>query len=202
MGSFLSGRYGKRTSRGTTDDYYVLDVRFLSRESLLVPGTFFTLTWTQRREPAVTENFAVGASGLTIGRATVGLEWWRCPLGGHRPWLLCPSCGGRACLLYRAPGGYACRRCLKLAWPVERENREDRRHRKANKVISRSKMDSSRKYGKPRWMRWPTFRKQEEAAEAAGEVIAERHDRLIDRIEAIDAWTPKRRGRPAKAGNS
>ena len=186
MGNFLSGRYGKRTNRPTTDDYYVLDVRFLSKEKLLAPGTFFSLVWTRRGEPAVTEYFAIGASGLTIGRCFVGLERFPCALGGHRPWLLCPSCKGRACVLYRAPGGYACRGCLGLSWPVENESRADRAERAAMKIMKRAKMDSSRKGYKPKWMRWPTFRKQEEAAEAAGEVIAEHHDRLLGLIRCAE----------------
>lgn len=189
MGSILSGRYGRRTNRRTTDDYLSFDVRYLARKALLKPGSVFTLTWTKRGKTVDSLAATAEAGRLIVansyGGYPVRLEWTRCRLGGRRAWFRCPQCGRRCCLLYRA-WGYACRECLRLAYPVEREGRLARAERRAWKIIGRGKSESSRKYGKPKWQRWPTFWRLFNEAEAAVDHVDVRQDRIMAMVRAVD----------------
>lgn len=205
MGSILSGWYARRTNRLTTDNCLALDVRYLAREAILKPGQRFTLTWAERGVAVASVGVVVGSGSMTIsdtdGHYPIRLEWMPCTLGGRRAFFRCPRCGRRCCLLYGGVRGFACRECLRLAYPVEREGRLDRAERRARKIISRGQYDWNRKDFKPKWMRWATYRRQEDAAEAAVEHIDVRHDYLVGMLRAADARAtqPRRgRGRPRK----
>lgn len=56
--------------------------------------------------------------------------------GGSRWWLISPrpDCGRRGDLVYPAGGEFNCRRCLALAYELQRENRRFRALRRAQKI--------------------------------------------------------------------
>jgi hypothetical protein len=102
--------------------------------------------------------------------------------GGRRLWLLCPrtNCARRCRVLYREwdtnPRAFACIRCARLAYSTQRESREDRLERRADRLASRLRLEpgSTNTYLKPKWMRYKTFQ------------------RIIDEIERMDSeWAPK-----------
>src|SRR3990172_2521577 len=129
MGSVLSGRYGRRSSRATVHDCLALDVRFLGRKSLLAAGSCFLLSWTQQGQTVDSLSATVEEKRLIIAGAygcdAVSLDSTAAGFGGRRAWFRCPRCGRRCAPPYRA-GGFACRVCLHLAYPVQREGRYDR----------------------------------------------------------------------------
>ena len=69
----------------------------------------------------------------------VPLAWTPCYFGGMRTWLLCPECGRRCAKLYRLPGCWSaiCRRCARLTYTCQAENRSRRATRRARKVRER-----------------------------------------------------------------
>jgi len=144
MGGFGSGRRNQ-IGRPTTSDYpATLDVSWLNREGLLVPGMTATLRWSMRGETVGTlwvhtEEDRVTFRPVSLeGDASgpeqaVHLDWSHCHLGGQRPWFRCPVCSRRVALLYGA-GQWACRHCLNLAYASQREKPHVRALRKVDRL--------------------------------------------------------------------
>ena len=91
----------------------------------------------------------------------VHVDWTACNLGGQRPWFLCPArgCGRRVAILYGS-GIFACRNCYQLAYPSQRETRDDRALRRADRIRAKSGWESGIGNGwgpKPKGMHWHTF---------------------------------------------
>lgn len=94
MGSFLSGWYGRRSSRPKDDELPRIGVNDLARRKLLRPGASFEIRW--KREGA---SLRVDATegGLTLAykrdglirHQSVTIERIACSLGGVRPLFLC-----------------------------------------------------------------------------------------------------------------
>jgi hypothetical protein len=91
----------------------------------------------------------------------VTLEWTASHLGGRRAWFRCPArgCGRRVAVLY---GGsiFACRYCHRLAYDSQRERRDDRMTRRADKIRQRLGWEPGILNGdgdKPKGMHWQTY---------------------------------------------
>ena len=105
----------------------------------------------------------------------IAIAWTNCHLGGGRPWMICPECGRRVGVLYHLFGPYACRRCLKLAYPSNRERPFQRTIRRARKMRLRlggsaNLLDPRPK--KPSRMRWAVFLRMRRDLDAAEQQLA------------------------------
>ena len=78
--------------------------------------------------------------------------------GGERRWFKC-DCNRRCRVIYFASSGWRCRRCYRLAYQCQREDRGQRCQRRANKIIKRLGEDlyDDCYPPKPKWMRWRTY---------------------------------------------
>lgn len=174
MGGFGSGR--GQSGKDTTSDYRALDVRQLQRDGLLTQGRSFGWNWTRDGETvasiqvrAETDKVILnyrhksGGSDWQPMDYPVRLDWTGCTLGGRRAWLLCPvrGCGRRVALLYIGGSGiFACRHCYKLAYASQRETRDDRAMRRADRIRDRLGWEAGILNGegdKPKGMHWRTF---------------------------------------------
>ncbi len=174
MGGWGSGR--GQSGRDTTSDYRALDVRRLQRDGLLKPGKSFGWNWMRRGETVTsiqirseTERIILnyqhksGGSDWQPMDYPVRVAWTDCTLGGRRAWLLCPArgCGRRVALLYIGGSGiFACRHCYNLAYASQRETRDDRAARRADRIRERLGWEAGILNGvgdKPKGMHWRTF---------------------------------------------
>jgi len=69
----------------------------------------------------------------------VALEWTPCNFGGERPWFICPgvACGRRVAILYGQGKYFLCRHCYDLRYESQREDKNDRALRRAQKIRKR-----------------------------------------------------------------
>ena len=185
MGGPGSGRHRHSDAKSTTDDYRSLDVRFLAREGMLMPGHSGSVSWTRNGEAVasivvrceedhviLTYRHRCGGDDWTDEEYPVRFARTPCHLGGSRPWFICPAkgCGRRVAILYGG-GIFACRHCYRLAHASSREDASGRAMRQADRLRARLGWESgiaNPKGGKPKWMRWRTF-----------ESLAAQHDRLV-----------------------
>lgn len=171
MGGFGSGRHG---GKSTTGDMLALDIRRLSRESLLKPGRSFNWKWSRGGEAVGNINIRTDVDRVTLDYRVrdhggewqamnypVRITWTPCTYGGRRAWWFCPvaGCGRRVAILY---GGkvYACRHCYQLAYRTQREQAHDRAGSKADKLRDRLQWEQGILNGngdKPKGMHWATF---------------------------------------------
>lgn len=78
-----------------------------------------------------------------------------CHYGGFRYFARCRYCERRTKTLYLCDKVMACRRCLRMAYPTQNTTLEMRLHWKQSKLEKKI----GRGWDKPKWMRWPTFRR-------------------------------------------
>lgn len=158
MGGYGSGRNRWRI-RHLVSDVPSVDVRSLARQ----------MRQDGRRASS-------GARIHIKGAATVAIvsERVTTPGGnaGERPWFVCPRCCRRCCIIYLPREGAGCRRCSRLRYVSQYQDREQRALATQRQICERldpaagSWLDPFPK--KPPGMRWVTY------------------DRLQDRYH--DAW--------------
>ena len=178
----ITQSHGKRGGRLTTDDYLFIDVNHFKREGLLTPPSWFSWEWKRRGKVVDSIRVTVKVDRIVIDGQDILIEWWGCPLGGKRPWFHCPSCAKRCCHLYKANSSFACKTCLNLVWKVWHERPARRALRRAEKVSHKVKFDFSRKGYKPKWQRWPTFKRLQAEGDKALDVISSDEDKLLDKL--------------------
>jgi hypothetical protein len=154
VGSGNRYRFDKKTTTGQCNG---LDVRKLYRDGLLKPGTRFRSSWSRfGRDTGSMGGFVSGTQVILSYRhrrgsggdwegvkEPVSLEWTPCNFGGERPWFVCPGVvNGVACcrtvaILY-GPGKYfLCRHCYDLRYKSQREDKQVRALRRAQKISTR-----------------------------------------------------------------
>ena len=149
MGGYGSGR--RWSCKATTSGYYRLDVRWLQRKGLLLPGRYSPLTWSRDGQPIGRINLRSEIDRVILSyrhrrldeswqerEYSVTLEWTRCYYGGSRPWFRCPAsgCGHRVAVLYGSVI-YACRQSHQLADESQREPAYRRALGRAQAIIER-----------------------------------------------------------------
>lgn len=151
MGGIGSGRQTHVGARDTTESYRSIDVRWLKREGMLVPGVNRRISWL--RDGAVVASIDTRAEPgrviLTYRHRSRDADWedkvypvylatTPCHMGGERHWFLCPAqgCRARVALLYDG-AIFACRKCHQLAYPSQREDAGDRAARRAHRIRDR-----------------------------------------------------------------
>ena len=168
MGGFGSGRRSKWL---TVEDSLELSVSLLNQESLLADGTHRkgSFAWPEEQEVSFEidlrdpdEPWLRLAYSLTQESLDyrVGLESTSPHFGGLRWWFSCESCQRRSGKLYLPTGEkfFRCRRCHKLVYEAQRENRGSRLLRKAGKIRYRLGGSSNNPFPeKPKHMHWSTY---------------------------------------------
>jgi hypothetical protein len=157
MGGVGSGNWYRFDKKTTTDECHSVDVRYLHRHDLLIPGRWFSLRWSRAdRETGSIRGAVEGAERpeqmILLYRhrsgpggewedvqEPVALTWTACNFGGERPWFVCPGAryGRRVAVLY-GPGRYfLCRHCYDLVYERQRENEMNRALRRAQAIRER-----------------------------------------------------------------
>ena len=175
MGGRGSGRKSHWAERNTTDDYRVLDVRWLKREGSLEPGAVKIVHWfvKNRKLGEIIVSAIPNAVVLTYRVRQQGEDWKDVSYtvrltttpgtkGGQRIWFLCPTddCNRRVAALY---GGviFACRHCHGLVYESQYEDALNRLRRRAGKVRNRlGQPNDVRKaayFEKRKGMHWTTY---------------------------------------------
>ena len=157
MGGLGSGNRYRFDKKTTTGECNGLDVRKLHREGALRPGALFSSSWSgfDRETGSISGSVSrdrvilsyrhrsgLGADWEDV-KEPVPLEWTPCNFGGERPWFVCPgvvnriACGRRVAILY-GPGKYfLCRHCYDLRYESQREDKNNRALRRAQKIRTR-----------------------------------------------------------------
>lgn len=174
MGGMGSGRHWYWGASNTTDDYRAIDVRRWQRDGLLVPHQSFGWQWSRDGEEVASIHVRPESDRVVLiyrhresgeewqdKNYPVYLDWTDCNLGGQRPWFLCPAhgCGRRVAILYSG-SIFACRHCYQLAYPSQREARDDRAARRAERIRAKLGWEPGILNGdgwKPKGMHWNTF---------------------------------------------
>jgi len=175
MGGMGSGRRSQG-GKNTTSDYRALDVRRMQRDGLLAAGKSFGWSWTRNGEKVASINVRTEADRVILDyrhqsggggewkseNYPVRIEWTPCNYGGARAWFLCPAqgCGRRVAKLFLGSAIFACRHCYRLVYACQRETREDRAARRADRIRDRLGWEVgilNGEGGKPKGMHWGTF---------------------------------------------
>lgn len=134
-------------------------------------------------------------------RASVAVEWEPCRFGGQRPWFRCPRCGARRARMFLRVSGVACRKCHGLAYHSQRLDASARAHRRGMRLMQRLglsreeahrvSLEPRRGAPKPPRMRWATFDRIVDEAEAAEtarwEALMPSMERFLTRMERARA---------------
>ena len=171
MGGRGSGRCSSYSGKAETSDSMPLDIRKITRKSLLVPGNGFSWQWlVNDRQVAgisirvdfdqgMVLSYRMKSTGEVVEQR-VQTQTSPCHLGGQRHWFTCPRCSKRVAVLY-APGRYfACRRCGGLGYATQKEGTGDRASTRADKLRKRLSWEAgilNGDGGKPKGMHWNTF---------------------------------------------
>jgi hypothetical protein len=204
MGGEGSGNWYRFDKKTTTGECHSLDVRYLHREGLLIPGHSFSLRWSRAgRETGSIGGVVSGDSQpeqITLlyrhrrgpggewedVRECVPLSWTECNFGGERPWFICPGvgCGRRVAVLY-GPGRYfLCRHCYDLVYESQRDNKIYRALHRAQDI--RLRLGGSANMmepfpDKPKGMYWRTYER----------LWWEHHEAEMEQLIGIKAWLDK-----------
>ena len=206
MGGEGSGNWYRFDKKTTTDECHSVDVRYLQRHDLLIPGRWFSLRWSRAdRETGSIRVLVEGAErpeqmillyrhrdGLggqwKDVREPVPLSWTACNFGRERPWFICPGagCGRRVAVLY-GPGRYfLCRHCYDLVYESQRKNGMYRALHKAQSIRERlgGSANMTKPFPeKPKGMHHETYwRLREEHDEAEMEQLAGMRE-WLDKLE-------------------
>lgn len=160
-----------------------IEIRRWVREGRFDGIHHFTAGWTQNGEPSGSIGVATSRDGATLIYRTKDArcdEWQDrqqqisvvrtpCNYGGYRRWFRCPVCDRRCELLYLRSARFACRKCQLVAYASQSGALIDRLIHKSHKLQRRIEG------GKPRGMRWTTYRAIFDKVSA----IEEQADRLF-----------------------
>lgn len=161
-----------RSGRGTCEGYKRIDLKFLKKRGWLILGNYYSLHWTFGGEPSGDINYWAYSSHLLLTfrvreydeewesvQQTVHFDHTPMHFGGMRQWFRCPGCNRRCRVLYGGSRFY-CRRCCRLGYASQSEDRVQR-------IISRDQEVRERLGGdgsvddffppKPKGMHWKTY---------------------------------------------
>jgi hypothetical protein len=187
MGGYSSGR---KSESNCTDDHLAIDVRQWQREERLIDGSKFNTTWSRAGKE-------IGNMGVRAENGQVILSYsWQKPsgesgrldypvilqatsyhYGGVRYWFTCPAvaCGKRVAKLYLGDKYFACRHCYRLAYHSQRETKDNRATRRAEKIRAKLEWQPgilNLPGDKPKGMHWKTYlRLMEEYGDYANKAL-------------------------------
>lgn len=169
MGNFMSGWYGRRSARPFFDELPRIAIGDIPAED-------------------------AGATWLLWQGAAVRIV--RVPQGfGQVARLICSRCD-RTCTVIYFAGAPCCYRCTGARYRSHSESPGRRALRRAKRIFRRCKIEPGRKEWKPKWMRWPTYRRLTAEAEAAFPIIEAAECAPYDVLQREMDMKPRSRGRP------
>lgn len=182
MGGSGSGSWYRWDSKTTIESQYKIDVRWMKKQGLLVPGTAGTLSWSCRGKESGYISYRLGSDRLILNYRSrqsggewesiedkIYFTWTPCNYGGRRQWFLCPRCNRRVAIVY---GGkyFCCRHCHNLTYSSQQEGKSDRLMEKARKIRKRMGGGDNLLESfpwKPKNMHWKTYWRLREESEQA-----------------------------------
>ena len=197
MGGIGSGTYRKYKSKATTEDFFSVDLRKLTKLVPVDQNCQFTLEWrTQTKVNAaidcrviddVLELYYSIYNGVERVSAVdyVSITKTPCNFGGVRRWFLCPSCKQKSLLLY-VVDRFHCRKCQNLYHPSSNEGELFRATRalcnEQNKLNGKhlTPMDGISGISKPKWMRYKTYTRLKEEALLREKKFRDEYRRAFD----------------------
>jgi len=139
MGGIGSGSGWRWSTKTTCGEVKRIDIRYMRKQDLLIPGRSGSLSWTRGSESTGNIRYRVEESRLVLNYSfrehggdwqpveeTVWLDRTPCNYGGERLWLLCPRCSKRVAILYGADVRFLCRHCYELPYASQMKGRLDR----------------------------------------------------------------------------
>jgi hypothetical protein len=139
MGGVGSGTWCRWGKQETTESCKRIDIRYMKRRGLLVPGTSNSLSWTCGGEPngSIRYRYSGGCLLLDFKFRDNGGEWepveqivpltsTPCNYGNERHWFHCPRCHYRCAILYMGGSHFLCRKCYKLPYNSQMQSDLDR----------------------------------------------------------------------------
>lgn len=175
-GTIYSGWYGRRSSRPYFDE--------LPR---LAAGEY--------------KHLAPGLLIVTSAGQSYTVRLVRVPSGCMTaPRLICARCG-KACRVLYGLGAARCHVCTPAIYRTHSESPMRRAVRRAEKIFKQVRIEQGRHGWKPKWMRWATYDRLHDAADAVSPIIERAESAPYDLLAKADAPRRKRgkRGRPPKA---
>ncbi len=131
MGGRGSGNYYHWSKATALESTLRIDVRYMRRQGLLRPGRVGTLSWTRNGEPSGSIRYSCWGDHIVFNyrhndepvEQIVYFDRTPCRFGGERLWFLCPHCR-RRCEVLSIAGKYpACRKCYRLPYQSQCEDR-------------------------------------------------------------------------------
>lgn len=163
MGGIGSGRHRYGSPR-TCERCVRVDLAWLRRRGLLIPGVSRAVQWAWMGQVGGTLQIAASDSGVALGGEFARYTYSATRFGGRRQWLSCPGCGRGCRVLYRI-GSFRCRRCHYLTYNsqhasalVRALDRDDRIRRQIGERLGQEFEGEHDFPGKPKRMRWATYR--------------------------------------------
>ncbi len=147
MGGYGSGKWLRMDVKTKTNTLPQIDIRYLKRNSLLIPGACGELLWSSQGKPAQSAEFTIEESHLLlkyhhirpegVSKPILNIIWFdstRCNYGGHRKWFICPGCSNRVVVIFRDDRQFLCRKCCRLTYQTQCWDEMDRSANKARKI--------------------------------------------------------------------
>lgn len=147
MGGRGSGSYSRWSNTLTIEETKRIDIRFMRRNRMLRAGSTGSLTWTCNGEPAGDIRYTCHADRIVFNyryrsggsdwepvAPVVYFEFTSCHIGGLRQWFTCPHCQRRCEVLCLADKWPACRKCYRLPYRSQCEDRTSRLQRRQSKL--------------------------------------------------------------------
>lgn len=183
---------GRPSCRAKCEHTLAFDIREVKRRGLLKPGESFSWSWSRddERVGSIGARVEIDRVVLSYQRTSNGeskqvhCNLWIAPCAGGfgaRQMFLCPCCAKRVAVVYFGGNAFACRRCLRLVYVSEGQDKVGRLWRKQQKIESRL-IDADTQYQKPKGMHWRTF---ERLCDTINEIEQEKDDVSFIRIARL-----------------
>ena len=180
MGGIGSGRHRYGWPR-TCESYSRVDLAWLRRRGMLVPGVSRTLSWAWLGHSGGSTQITARASGVQLGHEFARFTFTPSPFNGRRQWFACPGCE-KPCRVLYGIGSFRCRRCHSLSYNSQHSSRlvraldsEDKLRRQIGERLGREFEGEDDFPAKPKRMRWRTYtrlRSRYFGADAFGALLA------------------------------
>lgn len=145
MGGIGSGRYCRWSNTATIEETKRIDIRYMRQKGMLRPGWTGSLTWTRGGEAAGDIRYTCHGDRIVFNyryrsdgdewepvAPVVHFDFTPCHIGGRRQWFICPNCQRRCEVLCLAGKWPACRKCYRLPYRSQNEDRVSRLQRRQN----------------------------------------------------------------------
>lgn len=182
MGGSGSGNWIRWNPKITAESRYMIDIRWMKKNGLLISGTAGSMSWESRGKETSSIGYRVEEDWLILLYRNKHMDGeWKsiedlifftrtpCNYGGWRQWFLCPECNRRVAIVY---GGkyFRCRHCQNLTYASQHEGISDRLRRRSRKI--RKRMGGGNNLlepfpCKPQNMHWDTYSRLRIKAEQA-----------------------------------